>query len=209
MVRGTACRDDAGMTAAPEDPDVAPSDTQGPVLPPPVVAGAGALAQLALSRGARSTPASRTAAGILAAGGLALMGSAAVTLVRERTTVSPHRLSGATALVRTGPFRRSRNPIYLGIVGLLLARAVDRRSWPALLPAALFAAVMDRSQIPAEEEALRALFGAEYEDYLREVARWWGGPRGPQSAGGRIARKYQVRRSGAASFGVKAGVCAT
>lgn len=46
------------------------------------------------------------------------------------------------------------------------------------MPAALFAAVMDRTQIPAEEEALRDLCGAEYEDYHREVARWWGVPRG-------------------------------
>lgn len=199
MVCGTACRDDAGMTAAPEDPDVAPAGTQGPMLPPPVVAGAGALAQLALSRGAHGTPASRAAAGILAAGGVALMGASAVTLVRARTTVSPHRLSGATALVRTGPFRRSRNPIYLGIVALLLAHAVDRRSWPALLPAALFAAVMDRNQIPAEEEALRALFGAEYEDYLREVARWWGVPRSQVLARPRPRRQWSATSWCAAS----------
>lgn len=165
------------MGDAPEVPVPAPSGARGPGLPPPVVAGAAALAQLALSRGARSTAASRAAAGLVAAGGLALMGSSAATLLRARTTVSPHRLSGATVLVRTGTFRRSRNPIYLGIAGLLLAHAVGRRSWPALLPAALFAVVMDRTQIRAEEEALRARFGAEYEDYLREVARWWGGPR--------------------------------
>lgn len=151
--------------------------SEGPDLPPPAVAGMAVLAQLALSRGARSTPTSRTAAGILALGGLALIGTSAATLMRARTTVSPHRLSGATALVRTGPFRRSRNPIYLGICALLLAHAVGRRSWTALVPAALFAAAMERTQIPAEEKALRALFGAEYEDYLREVARWWGVPR--------------------------------
>ncbi|WP_157773329.1 methyltransferase family protein [Brachybacterium vulturis] len=186
------------MTAAPEDPDRArPAASRHRSLPPPVVAGAAAVVQGVLARGAGSTSSSRAAAGGLVVGALMLMGASAATLHRERTTISPHDLSGATTLVRAGPFGRSRNPIYLGIAGLLLARAVDRRSWAALLPVGLFVLVMDRTQIPAEEEALRSRFGAEYEEYLRAVPRWWG--RGWRTRRGGQGRPVSCPSSAAAA----------
>lgn len=80
----------------------------------------------------------------------------------------------AATLVTDGMFRRTRNPMYVGIAGGLLAHALYRRSWAATLPVVAFVAAIDRLQIPAEERALRARFGPEYESYTREVPRWVG-----------------------------------
>ena len=75
-------------------------------------------------------------------------------------------------LVTTGVNAVSRNPMYVGMAGLLVANAVRRASWRALLPAAVFTIVIDRWQIAAEEPALLANFGADYEAYRASVPRW-------------------------------------
>jgi protein-S-isoprenylcysteine O-methyltransferase Ste14 len=75
-------------------------------------------------------------------------------------------------LVTSGANAVSRNPMYVGLVGLLVANAVRRASWTALLPVAAFTLVIDRLQIEAEERALHARFGADYEVYRATVPRW-------------------------------------
>lgn len=137
-----------------------------------MVAAAAGTAQLLLARGRHGTPTSRGAATVVAGASLGMIGGAGVQLLLARTTISPHRPTASTALVRSGLFGLSRNPIYLGIAGLLLAHAVGRRSGPALLPAGAFLVVLDRTQIPAEEAALRALFSREFTQYAGQVRRW-------------------------------------
>jgi protein-S-isoprenylcysteine O-methyltransferase Ste14 len=62
--------------------------------------------------------------------------------------------------------------MYLGLAGLLVANAIRAGSWTALIPVAGFVLVIDRLQITAEESALLAKFGDEYEAYRRSVPRW-------------------------------------
>ena len=159
-------------------PTTGPGES-GPRIPPPVVAAAAAGAQLVLARGRRSTRASRAAAVVLAGAATGLLGGAAAALHRRRTTLSPHTPAATTSLVRSGPFGLSRNPIYLGIAGLLLAHATARRSALAVLPAVAFVIVLDRTQVPAEESALQVRFGAAFDEYVRRVPRWVGVP-GPR-----------------------------
>lgn len=64
--------------------------------------------------------------------------------------------------------------MYVGLAGLLVANAVRLGSWRALLPVAAFTLVIDRLQIAAEESALLANFGADYEAYRATVPRWLG-----------------------------------
>jgi protein-S-isoprenylcysteine O-methyltransferase Ste14 len=75
-------------------------------------------------------------------------------------------------LVRAGPYRRVRNPMYLGAGTALLGAAVYYRS-PALL-GYLAAAwlVLHFFVIGYEEPTLTRLFGAEYEAYRKAVPRW-------------------------------------
>lgn len=114
---------------------------------------------------------------VLAAGmGLAsawLMVGSVAEFHRRSTTVNPVS-PGATALVTTGPNRLTRNPMYVGMAGILAAHAVMRRSLASSIPAALFVVAIDRLQIPAEEAVLRDRFGDDYETYASSTARWLG-----------------------------------
>lgn len=91
---------------------------------------------------------------------------------RQGTTVEPFEPARATVLVTTGVNSISRNPMYVGMAGVLVAHAVSLGSWRALLPVAAFTAYIDRVQIAAEEPALLANFGADYEAYQASVPRW-------------------------------------
>lgn len=77
-------------------------------------------------------------------------------------------------LVVSGPFRWSRNPMYLGFQIAITGVAVMLASpWALLGPAAFFVAC-HRVYIPFEEARLRARFGADYERYRGRVRRWIG-----------------------------------
>lgn len=118
-----------------------------------------------------------TAATVLAAAGLALViaGLALdigtmLAFARHRTTVLPHR--GATRLITTGPFRFSRNPIYLAN-GLLVAGAglIFGSLW-LVLAAFAGAALTRRLAIDREEQHLALRFGRDWGDYAARTPRW-------------------------------------
>jgi len=106
----------------------------------------------------------------LAVLGLALMVWAVAVMARHRTTVIPHRVPDA--LVTTGPFAFSRNPIYLGDV-LVLGGAVFWAGtvWGVLLIPSLVAILTRRFILP-EEARLRAGFGAGFYRWRAGVRRW-------------------------------------
>lgn len=144
-------------------------------IPPPVLALGAALVQRTLSRyGTAPGVARRGAAAGTAAASIGLASTTAWVFRRTGTTIDPLDPTRASALVTSGPNALTRNPMYVGLAGLLVANAVRRGSWAALLPVAGFVAVIDRSQIAFEEAALRARFGAEYDGYRAAVPRWLG-----------------------------------
>ncbi len=101
---------------------------------------------------------------------LLLIGWAALLFRRAGTPIEPYR--DATALVAAGPYRWSRNPIYLGLVLLLVGFWLHLASLtPAVVPPA-FAVVLGRAVIAREEAALTARFGDGYRAYARRVRRW-------------------------------------
>lgn len=109
--------------------------------------------------------------GWLAVGiGLALFGWTLFTFARHRTTVNPYR--GASALCTTGPFRFSRNPIYLGDWFLLVGVSLLLGTlWP-LVFAPLIWITLRFGVIRHEEVHLEATFGDAYRDYKARVRRW-------------------------------------
>jgi protein-S-isoprenylcysteine O-methyltransferase Ste14 len=144
-------------------------------LPPPVIALGAALTQRAMTREAPPSPRARSlAAAAVATASIALAGSAAGQFRRQGTTVDPIDPSRASALVTSGPNGLTRNPMYVGMAGLLVAHALRRGSLLTLLPVAAFTAYIDRVQIAAEERALAERFGSEYDAYRRRVPRWLG-----------------------------------
>lgn len=102
--------------------------------------------------------------------GFALAGWGAATFRRQRTTVIPHH--PVTTVVTTGPYRFTRNPMYLGMaLAYLGASLLLGSSWP-LLGLPLVVLTVDRLVIAREERYLHARFGAQYEDFCRRTHRW-------------------------------------
>ena len=77
-----------------------------------------------------------------------------------------------TLLVTSGPFRLSRNPIYLGMASILLGVAVVQGTLVALVFPVLFITVIELFIIPGEERKLENLFGEPYREYKKSVRRW-------------------------------------
>ena len=144
--------------------------------PPAVLLAIAGAAQSAMTRGRRVTPSSMAAAAPVLGGSFCLLAGSAGTVLRHRTTVDPVRVERAQHLVVDGPNRITRNPMYLGLAGVLLSHAIARRSPSALIPLAGFVWLIDRHQIPAEEKALEERFGQDYLDYKETVPRWLGTP---------------------------------
>lgn len=108
--------------------------------------------------------------GLLVGAGLVLIALAAYEMRRHRTTIIPHR--DPDALVTSGIFKRSRNPIYLAdsliLTGMILY-------WDAVLSLPLipvFVWWIEKHFILAEEKRLRRNFRANFARYEKQTRRW-------------------------------------
>jgi protein-S-isoprenylcysteine O-methyltransferase Ste14 len=149
-------------------------DTPGVKVPPPVIFAAGFAAGWGLGRmwpvrvfawgGFRMAGwLVAVAAGVLAAWGL-------WTMLRARTNINPHK--PAVTLLTSGPFRWSRNPLYLSLVLLTTGAAVYWDMVWVLATLVPVVGVMGRFVIRREERHLEAKFGEAYREYMRRVRRW-------------------------------------
>ena len=102
--------------------------------------------------------------------GIALTAWSVATFSRAHTTVIPWEQ--VSAMVTTGPFGLSRNPIYLAdSIAYLGATLLIRSWWPlVILPGVLW--VMRRKVIDREEAYLSERFGDAYREYQLRVRRW-------------------------------------
>ncbi|MBG6289848.1 isoprenylcysteine carboxylmethyltransferase family protein [Pseudomonas nitroreducens] len=89
-----------------------------------------------------------------------------------RTAVNPLRPETASALVSSGIYGHTRNPMYLGFAIALVAWAFYLASPVALLGVVGFVLYMNRFQIGPEEQALASLFGEAFAAYRTRVRRW-------------------------------------
>ncbi|WP_177181236.1 methyltransferase family protein [Parapedobacter koreensis] len=106
--------------------------------------------------------------------GFLIIFSAKATLYKHRTTERPglHSLPRVTALVTIGVYRFSRNPIYLGMVLLLIGWTVMLMNWIGIIGVVVFAGFVTKFQIIPEEKMLDHIFGNEYRRYASRVRRW-------------------------------------
>jgi protein-S-isoprenylcysteine O-methyltransferase Ste14 len=114
--------------------------------------------------------ASSAVGGVLFTIGALIAGWGLVTFQRARTTTVPGESS--SRLVTWGPYRFSRNPMYVGLTIAYLGEAfLLRQVWPGvLLPVVL--AYVNWVVIPVEQARLTDMFDAEYVAYQRRVRRW-------------------------------------
>jgi protein-S-isoprenylcysteine O-methyltransferase Ste14 len=105
-----------------------------------------------------------------AAAGIVLNLLADRALKQAQTTVKPFQPS--RTLVTSGVYALTRHPMYLGYVLILLGVAVMLRCLTPFLLIPVFAALMERVFIRAEEDKLMAAFGEDYSRYGQKVGRW-------------------------------------
>jgi len=91
-------------------------------------------------------------------------------LKKRNTTVKPFEAS--SALVTTGVYRFSRHPMYLGMIFILTGVALLLESLSPYIIIPIFALLMDRTFISAEESMLGTRFGDEWKKYKSTVRRW-------------------------------------
>lgn len=146
------------------------------LIPPPVVAALLAACMWVVDR---TMTATKIQSALLVPVALVLLGlalwllfAAALAFFHHKTTINPLAPARASNLITSGVYRLSRNPIYLGDLLLLAAFAVWLGNLVNVLFLAAFVWIMNRGQIAAEEEALRANFGERYAAYTKQVRRW-------------------------------------
>ena len=89
----------------------------------------------------------------------------------EKTDISPTAPTSKLVVTR-GPYRFTRNPMYLGLVFFSAGIAFLTGSLPFFAVPVLVFAVANWAHIPFEEEKMRRLFGADYDRYAASVRRW-------------------------------------
>lgn len=107
---------------------------------------------------------------ILFTGGFILMARSRRLFQRCQTPIRPTEIP--TVLVTDGPYRLTRNPMYLGFVIMLLGAAWGVGTLPMFFAPGAFFLIIRWIYIPYEEERMERIFGQGYLDYKRRVRRW-------------------------------------
>jgi protein-S-isoprenylcysteine O-methyltransferase Ste14 len=145
-------------------------------IPPPAVAAAIALAMwgisLLLPLLQISSALRLGATAVIGLAGIGFSAAGVLEFRRARTTLNPTKPEEASTLVSSGVFRITRNPMYVGLLCVLVAWAVFLASVWALLGPVVFVLCIGHFQIAPEERVLKKLFGSEYTDYQARVRRW-------------------------------------
>lgn len=105
--------------------------------------------------------------------GIAIGAAGLLEFRRAETTVDPLDPGKASTLVVGGVYRMTRNPMYLGLLFILLGWSLYLGSWVALLGLPLFVIYITRFQIRPEERVMTQIFGEAYIDYCARVRRWF------------------------------------
>jgi protein-S-isoprenylcysteine O-methyltransferase Ste14 len=144
---------------------------------PPILIALAVAAGLALDRlsggafsGLAAFPGARIVGGLIVALALANDIWCAMTFARYETTILPHR--AAAHLATDGPFRWSRNPIYISHVAVVLGLGLLVASPFTILLTPLLAFGLQKLSVEPEERHLLSRFGDDYRAYMARTRRW-------------------------------------
>jgi protein-S-isoprenylcysteine O-methyltransferase Ste14 len=145
-------------------------------IPPPLVAFTFALAMwvssVATSGATLESELLMPLSLLILVAGLSVNILAVITFRRGKTTINPLKPDTASQLMRTGIYRLSRNPMYLGMLLMLCAWTIWLGNFVNVLALPLFVWYMNKFQIIPEELALTKLFPEQFSTFKAEVRRW-------------------------------------
>ena len=90
----------------------------------------------------------------------------------KQTTINPININNASSLVTSGVFKYSRNPMYLGMVFILLALSFGFNLVGGILFTSIFIVYITKFQIIPEEAAMKRIFGEDFNRYKNKTRRW-------------------------------------
>ena len=95
-----------------------------------------------------------------------------VKFIKSKTTVNPVEFKNVEKLVTSGIYKYSRNPMYLGMIMIIISTTVYYLNFYSLLTPFIFYFWVNRFQIKREEVFLEEKFGQEYLSYKTKTRRW-------------------------------------
>ena len=104
--------------------------------------------------------------------GIIILITAVLSFKRQSTTLSPLQPEKASYLVVSGIFKYSRNPMYLGMLLILISMTIKFNFVGGILIIFAFITFITKFQIIPEETALEKLFGKEFTRYKKKTKRW-------------------------------------
>ena len=104
--------------------------------------------------------------------GISVFVAAVSSFKKQETTVNPISIEKASSLVVNGVFKYSRNPMYLGMLFILLGLAFKFNLIGGLLFTSIFMSFITIFQIKPGEVAMEKLFEQQWKDYIKNVRRW-------------------------------------
>ena len=104
--------------------------------------------------------------------GIIIIRTAFLSFKNHQTTINPLNLTKTSTLVNTGIFKYTRNPMYLGMVFILLSIALKFNLYGGLIVLFLFFSFITKFQIIPEEKAMENLFEQEFKNYKKTTRRW-------------------------------------
>jgi protein-S-isoprenylcysteine O-methyltransferase Ste14 len=151
----------------------ASTDSPGVRVPPPLLYAGAVIAGWLLDR-LWPLPIGGASRALLAwvfVTGWAVLAASAIGLFRRKqTSIIPIR--PASALVTSGPYTFTRNPMYVSLALVVSAFALFLNTWWIMLLLVPLLLIVQQFVIVPEERYLQRRFGAEYEAYTRQVRRW-------------------------------------
>ena len=109
---------------------------------------------------------------LLLISGIIIIRTAFVSFKNHQTTINPLNLTKTSSLVTTGVFKYTRNPMYLGMVFILLSITLKFNLYGGLIVILFFFYFITKFQISPEEKAMENLFGEEFKNYKKTTRRW-------------------------------------
>ena len=104
--------------------------------------------------------------------GLIIILSAVLKFIKAKTTVDPSRPYKTSNLVKSGIYNITRNPMYLGMLFLIMSYSMYNNNIVGCIVIPIFIFYINKFQIEPEEIEMRRKFGESFENYCKKVNRW-------------------------------------